>query len=130
MKTNTMNALASIYTKAKAIREWNARFTVPPVYTGAWDESDWQRWEASRKPLPEFHAWLGAFKPESVNVTMFGVTTSKSRKQAAYTLRVLRRTGFRLVKERVRSAVGITAWNDTENVGFVAVAYKSLPLER
>ena len=70
-----MNAYLSIYETARLNHAWNARFSVPPVYTGAWDESDWQRWENSRKPLPEFSAWLGAFKPETVNVTAFGKTS-------------------------------------------------------
>ena len=124
-----MNAYLSIYTTAKEIRAWNARFSVPPVCTVAWDESDWQRWEASRKPLPEFAAWLNAFKPETVNVTAFGKTTAKSRKFAANYLRALRHAGGTLTRERVRSAVGITcAFPD--GLAFVSVSYKSNPLEK
>lgn len=124
-----MRTLLSLYTKAEAIRAWNARFSIPPVYTGAWDESDWQRWENSRKPLPDFSAWLGAFKPETVNVTAFGKTTAQSRKFAALLLRALRRAGGRLTRDRVRSAVGITcAFPD--GLAFVAVSYKSIPLEK
>ena len=46
------------YNRIKAIRKWNAGFRTPPVFTGRWDEKDWEKWRESQKPLPSFEEWI------------------------------------------------------------------------
>lgn len=45
------------YNRIQAIRKWNAKFRVPPVFTSGWDEEDWEKWRESRVPLPPFEEW-------------------------------------------------------------------------
>jgi len=48
------------YNKQQAIRAWNARFRVPPVFTNRWTKEDWKKWNESRLPLPPFEEWKEA----------------------------------------------------------------------
>lgn len=64
-------------------------------------------------------------KTSLIRLTAFGETTTESRDQAATYCRILRKAGFRLVRDRVRSCVGITAWHGDS--GFVAVSYRITP---
>lgn len=64
-------------------------------------------------------------KTKLVNLTAFGESTVKNRDQAAAYCRLLRKAGFRLVRDRVRSCVGITAWDGDS--GFIAVSYRITP---
>lgn len=44
------------YHAEQSRRIWNASFRVPPVHTGAWEASDWQRWRESQVLLPHTYA--------------------------------------------------------------------------
>lgn len=113
------------YQRQSALRDWNRSFRTPPVCTANWNTEDHERWEESRKPLPPFAEWVKNQKPQQITVTLFGETETRTRVVAARSLKLLKRGGFKLIRERVRSSVGITAWH--ENSGFVAVSYKVLP---
>lgn len=54
---NSKDKTRQEYERQQAIREWNARFSVPPGCTAHWKDADWLSWEESRKPLPPFEEW-------------------------------------------------------------------------
>ena len=55
---NTTEKTIEEYNRIQAIREWNAKFRVPPVCTAQWTDEDFEKWLESRRPLPPFEDWV------------------------------------------------------------------------